>query len=274
MIKGLYSAASGMVSMLGANDTLANNLANINTPGFKKGVTIFKTFAPLLLEKISADGNDRSTSGQKVGSLSPGSTLDSVSTDFSQGRINKTDQDYDLALQGKGFFEVRTEDGKTLYTRDGSFERSQEGFLVTREGHKVIGADNKPINLGTSVIDFKITNDGTVAINNEAAETDATIAEEPAATDQAVNKIKIVEFGNTKALTRMGDNMYSDTGAAGAKLSTGTTVVQGALEMSNANVISTMVKSIEGMRAYETLAKVVETTGRNLEKATTQLGKV
>ena len=274
MIKGLYSAASGMVSMLGANDTLADNLANINTPGFKKGITIFKSFAPLLLEKISADGNDRSTSGQKIGSLSPGSSLDSVSTDFSQGRINKTDQEYDLALSGKGFFEVKTEDGKTLYTRDGSFERSQEGFLVTREGHKVIGADNKPINLGTSVIDFKITNDGTVAIKPTTGETDATMADETADTIQPVNKIKIVEFENTQALSKMGANLYSDTGAAGLKLSTGTSVVQGALEMSNANVISTMVKSIEGMRAYETLAKIVETTGRNLEKATTQLGKV
>lgn len=266
MIKGLYSAASGMVSMLSANDTLANNLSNINTPGFKKGITIFKSFAPLLLEKVSADGNDRSQSGQKIGSLSAGSGVNSVSVDFSQGQVKKTGQDYDLALSGKGFFEVRTEQGKTLYTRDGSFERSPEGFLVTREGHKLIGTDNKPINLGTSVIDFKVNDDGTVALKDATG----TIAN----TDQTIGKLKIVEFENNQALSRMGMNLYSDTGAAGPKLSEGTRVIQGALEMSNANVINSMVKSIEGMRTYETLAKVVETTGRNLEKATTQLGKV
>ncbi|MGD9580023.1 MAG: flagellar basal-body rod protein FlgF [Vampirovibrionia bacterium] len=266
MIRGLYSAASGMVGMLGSNDTLANNLANINTPGFKKGITIFKSFAPLLLEKVSTDGNDKSQTGQKIGSLSTGSAINNVSIDFSQGRLKQTDRNYDLALEGKGFFEVRTDSGQTLYTRDGSFERSQDGYLVTREGHKVIGVNNKPIMLGTSVIDFQVNGDGTVALKDATG----TIAE----TDQTVNKIKLVEFENNQALSRMGTNLYADSGAAGPKLSEGSRVVQGSLEMSNANVINTMVKSIEGMRTYETLARVVETTGKNLEKVTTQLGKV
>ncbi|MEW5819976.1 MAG: flagellar basal-body rod protein FlgF [Cyanobacteriota bacterium] len=263
MIKGLYTAASGMVTLLNANDNLANNLANINTTGFKKGITLFKTFAPLLIDKMSSDPNQKDVKGSRIGSISGGCQLSSIAIDFEQGHIKKTDNDLDLALQGEGFFEVRTTSGETAYTRDGSFERDLEGYLVTREGNKLIGSDNKPIRIDEMYRKIKIGPDGTIL------EGDRLVGE-----PQVIGRIKLVEFENKQALTRQGNNLYVDSGSANPAKSTACRVIQGAVEASNANVIDTMSKSIAGMRAYETLARVLDNTSKNLEKTVNQLGKV
>ena len=266
MIKGLYTAASGMMNLLQANDNIANNMSNINTTGFKKGIALFQSFAPLLLEKVSSNPNERDAVGPKVGNLSAGSQMAACAIDFSQGPTNITNEQFDFAISGDAFFELQTANGQKLYTRDGRFELGTDGYLVTREGHKVMGKDDKPIKLtedftdlneSEDVIDFEVRSDGTVLLNNEP-----------------VNKIKLIEFDNKLALMRQGDNCFLDTGSAGAQISQKSSVLQGALEGSNANVIRTMCNSIEGMRTYETLARIVETTSKNLEKTTTQLGKV
>lgn len=256
MIKGLYTAASGMINLLSANDNIANNLANINTPGFKQGITLFKNFAPLLIKKISAEGDPNAKSGLNIGSLNPGCTLSSIVTDFTQGEVKKTDNNYDLAIYGNGFFEVETPDGKKMYTRDGSFQRSAEGYLTTRDGNKLVGKDNKPIKLAENALDFMIKADGTVMVNN-----------------QPVNKVKVVEFENKYGLMKRGNNLFEDIGMAQPKLTSSSRIIQGALEASNANVIKTMVNSIDGMRTYETLARIVDNVGKNLEKTANQLGK-
>jgi flagellar basal-body rod protein FlgF len=257
MIKGLYTAASGMINLLTANDNIASNLANINTPGFKQGITIFKTFAPILLNKISADGNNKQMPMNKVGYLNTGSSIATVATDFSQGQIKPTESKYDLAIQGDGFFEVENENGKRFYTRDGSFDLDGEGFLITNDGNKVIGQNNAPIKIGNSAVDVQVLNDGSVLANKEP-----------------VGKIKITEFENKFGLLKVGENLYQNAGMAMPKATSNSRVIQSALELSNANVIKTMVNSIEGMRTYETLASMLENTGRNLEKTVTQLGRV
>lgn len=262
MIRGLYTAASGMINLLQSNDSIANDLANINTPGFKQGVTIFKAFAPMLLNKLSADGNHRDVAGGQVGSIHSGSGLSSIAIDFSQGQIKKVENMYDLALSGPGFFEIKTDNGVTAYTRDGSFVRDQEGYLTTRNGHKVIGIDNEPIKIDQSIVNFKVMADGTI-LNDDKIKGEKEV----------LGQLKLVDFENKHGLMRHGNNLFVDPGTANPIAAKNCTVVQGALEMSNANVISTMTKSIEGMRTYETLSRIVDNTGKNIEKATEQLGK-
>lgn len=263
MIKGLYSAASGMINLLNANDNIANSLANVNTPGFKQGVTVFKTFAPLLMEKISSTGEDGS--GTPIGSISSGSGLQAIQTDFTAGQILDTDRDLDLAIQGDGFFQVQKDNGEMAYTRNGCFQISQEGYLVTREGYKVIGNEDKPIMVGKEFHSFEVNNEGEITVDRDLSSN---------SDDELVNKIKLVEFDNLNSLAKEGNTLFVDTGNAGPKVSEASQIIQGALEGSNANAIKTMVKSIEGMRAYETLAKIVETTNKNLEKTAGELGRV
>lgn len=276
MIRGLYTAASGMINLLSANDNIANNMANISTPGFKQGVTLFKTFAPILMKKISDDGNGSSSNGGSLGSISTGASLQAIAVDFGQGDIKRTDNNYDLAIQGDAFFQVQTVDGKTAYTRAGNFQRDSEGYLTTKDGSKVIGSDDKPIMIGKNTTDFEVKPDGTILVDKQPLTTvDTNNPQSSAVTQkQAIGKIKLVEFNDRNALIRRGFSTFEDPGAAGPKVSTNSTVQQNCLEGSNANVITTMVKSIEGMRAYETLAKIVETTNGNLDKVVNQLGKI
>lgn len=283
MIKGLYSAASGMINMLSANDNTANNLANINTPGFKQGVTVFKTFAPLLIDKIASNGAAQSAAGGYLGMISPGAKVASIAFDFAQGELKKSGNNYDLAIKGDGFFEVQTANGQKAYTRDGSFIVNQEGYLTTQDGNMVVGKDNKPIFLGKGIVDFKVDSKGTVLVNNPAAKPskDQNQQTQNVSDQQAkqpemlpVGQLKIVDFENKFGLMRKGNNLFEDGGSAMPKQAANYSIVQGSLESSNSNVITTMVKTIEGMRTYETLAKIVETTGGNLEKVVNQLGRV
>lgn len=276
MIRGLYTAASGMVSLLSANDNIASSMANVSTPGFKQGVTLFKTFAPILMKKLgNNDGGEPGNNGS-IGSISSGSTLQAIAIDFSQGDLKRTENKFDLAIQGNAFFQIQTPDGKIAYTRAGNFQRDSDGYLTTKEGSKVIGSDDKPIMLGKDTTDFEVKPDGTVLVDKQPLTTvDTNNPQQNAVTQKlSIGKIKLVEFNDNNALIRRGFSSFEDPGTAGPKLSTNATIQQNTLEGSNANVITTMVKSIEGMRTYETLAKIVETTNGNLDKIVNQLGKV
>lgn len=282
MIKGLYTAASGMINMMSSNDNVANNLANINTSGFKQGVAIFKSFAPLLIDKISSSGAAQAGASGYLGMISPGAKLASIAFDFSQGELKKTGNQYDLAIKGDGFFEVQTSDGKKAYTRDGSFQVNQDGYLTTQDGNMVVGENNSPIFVGKGVIDFKVDSKGSVLVNdptvkakkdeNQQAQNVSEKAKEPEM--KPVGQLKIVDFENKFGLARKGNNLFEDAGSAMPKKASNYTIAQGTVESSNSNVITSMVKSIEGMRTYETLARIVDTTKDNLEKAVNQLGKI
>lgn len=273
MIRGLYTAASGMMSMLAKNDSLANNLANINTPGFKQGVTIFKTFAPMLMEKISADGDKNGEGPQGLGQISAGSSLQTVAVDFSQGQIKTTGNDYDLALRGSGFFEVERQDGSRAYTRDGSFQRDEQGYLITRNGDKLVGQDNQPIKITTETMPFDQGIDSGALATNEFTNFDVQADGTILHNDQPINKVKMVDFENKQGLQRVGNSLFVDPGSAQPKEAM-CSIVQGALEGSNANAIRTMVDNIEGMRAYETLSKVIQKGSDTLQKSVNDVGKV
>lgn len=273
MIRGLYTAASGMMTMLAKNDSLANNLANINTPGFKQGITIFKAFAPLVMEKISAEGTKGTSSPQGLGQISTGAAMQTVAVDFTQGQLQTTGNDFDVALRGSGFFEVERPDGQRCYTRDGSFQRDPDGFLVTRNGDKVIGANDLPIQIKTDQMPFDQGLDSNALNTNNLinfdVKPDGTLLHD----EQPFNKLKIVDFENKQVLQRVGNSLFVDSGNAGVKEAS-CSVVQGALEGSNANAIRTMVDNIEGMRTYETLSRIIQKGSDTLQKAVNEVGKV
>ncbi len=247
MIRGLYTGASGMIAEMARTDAISNNLANADTAGFKKDVTITKDFASVLITRIN-DGPDAPT----IGSLGMGVTVDEVATDQSAGTIRLTGNNFDLAMEGKGFFAVETSRG-VRYTRNGTFSKNRRGELVTQDGNRVLG-QNGPIRIqGNSMV---VGADGTVLVDNQPA-----------------GKLQVVEFADEKQLEKEGSSLYIAANNQQRKAATGS-VRQGFLEKSNVNVVGEMVNLISNYRAYEINGKVVQSHDQLLSKAVTEVGKI
>ncbi|WP_378951013.1 flagellar basal-body rod protein FlgF [Pelosinus sp. sgz500959] len=247
MIRGLYTGASGMLAESMRTDVISNNLANANTAGFKKDVAVMKDFASMLITRIN-DGAEAPV----IGSLGVGAEVDEVATIHSMGPVRTTGNDFDLAIEGKGFFAVETPRG-IRYTRNGTFAKNARNQLVTQDGDRVLG-ENGPITItgGKMAVD----NEGRISVDN-----------------QLVGKLQILEFDNEKQLTKEGASLYSATPTQQGKASA-SGVRQGFLEMSNVNVISEMVNLISNYRAYEVNGKVVQSNDQLLDKAVNEVGKL
>ena len=247
MIRGLYTGASGMLAESMRTDVISNNLANANTAGFKKDVAVMKDFASMLITRIN-DGTDAPV----IGKLGLGAVVDEVATAHSMGAMRTTGNDFDMAIEGKGFFSVETPQG-VRYTRNGTFAKNAKGELITQDGYQVLG-ENGPITIqGSKMV---VDDTGRVLVDN-----------------QPVGKLQIVEFPNEKQLTKEGASLYiappgqnGTTGAGGVR--------QGVLEMSNVNIISEMVNLISNYRAYEVNSKVVQSHDQLLDKAVNEVGKI
>jgi len=256
MTRGIEAAAAGMVSVVNWNDIIANNLANINTPGFKQTLVSFKDIKELDANQIDAAKGYNKT---KIGNLSAGSLLDSTVFDFKQGSIKQTGNPLDLAINGDGFFVVKTPEGEA-YTRNGSFIRRDDGIITTVDGYQLIGESGNPINFNinnTKGQEIKIGKDGTVLIGKEI-----------------MDKLKIVDFTDKKNLEAQGNSLFKPANNEAPIKAAGFEVNQGSLEMANSNAIESMVNSIHGMRTYETLAKVIETDNRTLSKTVNEVGRI
>jgi flagellar basal-body rod protein FlgF len=265
MTRGIETAASGMVGIMALNDVLANNLANINTPGFKQSNVTFKSVQDVILKKSDiSKGEDNAA---PLGSISLGSTTDAVAIDFRQGGIKFTSNPLDLAIDGKGFFEVQTPDG-TAYTRNGSFKRLSNGTIATNEGYLLLGAPDgngksKPIELKDTNVDKVIVNsDGSIVIDGQIA-----------------NKVKIVEFKDVYKLQPEGNSLYKFVDPTNDPKNKPheakhCQVSQRALEASNANVVETMVNSIAGMRTYDSLSRVIDSEKNILGKTVNEVGRL
>ena len=247
MIRGIYAAASGMVAESIRNDVTANNLANVNTAGFKKDVAISRDFASVLIKRIN-DGGDT----PDIGSLGSGAQIDEIATIHSGGAVRATGNDFDLAIDGKGFFAVQTANG-VRYTRNGSFTKSAQGELVNSEGQKVLG-QNGPIRINGSKMN--ISDDGSISVDGVE-----------------IDRLRVVGFADEKLLQKEGNSLYTAPAGTQALAATGQ-VKQRYLEMSNVNVISEMVNMINGFRAYETNGKVVQSHDQLLDKAVNEVGRV
>lgn len=264
MVKGLYTAYTGMINEQNRLDVLSNNLANADTNGYKKEGTTAQTFADELAIKIK----DTSVYGMPkgLGTMSMGVHIGETYTDYSQGNFKVTDNKTDFALDGEGFFAIEYTDkaGNTSvkYTRDGAFVVNTQGYLVTKDGDYVLdqnGASNGAAGSRIQVNpNLKITVDeaGNIYQNNAL-----------------VGTLGVTDFEDYNYLAKFGENMY-DLVDGGTRVDSEAKIVQGTIEASNINVVSEMVDMITISRAYEAGQKVINTIDTTLDKAVNQVGKV
>lgn len=245
MIKGIYAAASGMLAESIRTDATANNLANVNTAGFKKDAAVNKSFADMLISRI----NDGPV--QPVGSIGTGAEVDEIVAIHTQGMMRHTGNPLDLAIEGQSYFAVETPAG-VRYTRNGAFSRNSLGELTTADGHAVLAENGRLAINGSSIT---VSEEGIVSVDGVAA-----------------GRLRLAEFTDEKRLIKEGSSLFRDAGA-GQKQAIGL-VRQGTLEMSNVNAVSEMVNLINGYRAYEVNAKAVQAHDQLLDKAVNEVGKV
>jgi flagellar basal-body rod protein FlgG len=251
----MWSAAAGMNVQTMNMDTISNNLANVNTAGFKKARAQFQD---LLYQTLNTAGANTSSSTTQPASLQlgHGSMLSGMVHDFTTGSVQQTDSKFDLAIQGDGFFRVLMTDGTFAYTRDGSFTLDQNGTLVNASGNTL----DPQITIPQDATSVTIAQDGTVSV----------VQSGQTASSQ-VGQITLSHFVNPNGLTLLGHNLYQATTASGDAIDgtpgqTGLgTIQQSALEMSNVDMASEMVNMIVGQRAYEANSKTIQTVDNMLQ---------
>lgn len=258
MVKGLYTAYTGMINQEHRMDVLTNNLANANTNGYKKEGVTAQSFDSILAYKIK-DNSEGYRLAKKTGIHNPGVKIGEGYTDFSQGSLKTTENPYDLALTDQGFFAIEFLDkqGETSvkYTRDGNFTLTADGELVTQDGDYVLDTNGRHI---------KIDPLKTTEINSQGQ-----IIQD----GSVVATIQVTDFEDYNYLTRYGENYFEAADGATEKES-GAKVYSGYLETSNISVVSEMVNMITVSRAYETNQKLITTYDGTLDIAANQLGKV
>lgn len=251
MVRGLYTAYTGMLNQQHCLDTITNNLANSATTGYKKEGSTSQSFDDMFAIKVK-DGSEGYID-KKIGQMSLGVKIGENYTDYGQGNFRTTDNTLDLAIAGGGFFEIeftnKAGEQSLKYTRDGSFTLTKEGYLVTKDGDFVQGQNGK----------IQISTNAEIVIDGEG-----NIMEDGEITDQ----IKLVDFEDYDYLKKYGENMYEEVEGAEQKDAKGV-IEQGFLEASNVNVISEMVEMITISRAYETNQKFIQTADTTLEKDVT-----
>ncbi len=255
MIRSFYSAVSGMITQEAKQDVITNNLANANTVGFKQDDLRVKSFNDMLLQNYDKTEENRSVRNI-IGSISLGSGIDSVTTGFTQGSIDSTGVSTDFAIDGRGFFTVRGQDGKEYYTRDGHFHVNTNGVLVNDAGDSVLARNTTTGALGEmNVGNGKMTSDdhGNISIDGTPS-----------------YKLYTVDFNDYNTLTKVGDNLYTGTNAA----ETNAVVRQNSLEKSNVNIVNTMSQLLTTMRSFETDQKAVQSIDETLDKLISEGGKV
>lgn len=258
MLKGLYTAYTGMLNEQHRLDTLTNNLANASTVGFKKEGATSESFRDVLTVKIK-DTSTNSYMNERIGRANPGVKIGENYTNYTQGSFRITDNTYDLALAGEGFFAIeftnKAGETSTMYTRGGQFTLNRDGYLVTEDGDYVLDTQSRRIRVDT-LQDAKIADDGTITQN-----------------DVAVARIGLVDFEDYDYLEKYGETYYRPV--EGARTTPATALIKsGYLEMSNVQVVSEMVNMIAITRAYESNQKIIQTYDNSLEIAVTQLGRV
>jgi flagellar basal-body rod protein FlgG len=256
MLRALTAAATGMVAQQTRLDVTANNIANVATPGFKKGRAEFSE----LLVQVQREPGAPTEGGSAPSGLEVGMGVRAAGTSrsFSQGNLQQTGNPLDLAVEGSGFFPLRMPGGETAYTRDGAFRLNLEGQLVTRDGHPLAAEVMVP----PDAQEIAIAPDGTV-----------TAVQPGDPTPLEVGRIELAAFPNPGGLTALGRNLFKETAASGAPIAAapgehGTgPLTQGALELSNVQVVEEMIDLIAGQRAYEINARVVRAADEMLQQA-------
>ena len=258
MIKSLWTAKTGLESQQVQMDVISNNLANVSTNGFKRSRAVFED---LLYQNLRQPGASANTQDTLPSGLQVGVGVRPVATErlHTQGNLQSTENSRDLAINGRGFFQVLMVDGTTAYTRDGSFQLDENGQLVTAGGYPVEPAIIIPEN----ALSITVSQDGVVSVTTPGS----SQAEE-------VGQLSLSTFVNPTGLESIGQNLYLETGSSGPRNESipgmnGTgQIYQGYVETSNVNVVEEMVNMIQTQRAYEINSKAVQTSDEMLSRLT------
>jgi len=228
LLEGLYTAAAGMAAQQQRMDHLANDVANVNTAGYKHVRTGFRD---LMYQQTGRGAANTVTAGA-------GAAVQIVGRSFAQGSLRQTGQPLDVALEGPGFLQVRTPNGQLALTRDGSLRVTNTGQLVTSSGAQVVPPVNFPA--GTNLQNVAIASDGTITSNN-----------------QVLGRLTAVDVASPQALTSIGDNLFVANAESGAPQGVDITFAGGYLEGSNVELSDAMVDMMQSQRAYELSSRAI-----------------
>ena len=255
MTSALWIAKTGLDAQQTRLSVISNNLANVNTIGYKRSRAVFED---LLYQNIRQVGANSSEATELPSGLLIGTGVRTVATEkiHTQGNVVVTDKSLDVAVKGRGYLQVLRPDGSTGYTRDGELQLNADGQLVTANGLEVQPA----ITIPSDALSVNISEDGLVSVNVSNA-----------TAPQQVGQIQIADFTNPTGLQPIGDNLYVESAASGAPIvgvpgANGLgTILQGSLESSNVNVVKEMVDMIEAQRSYEINSKAISTADQMLQ---------
>jgi flagellar basal-body rod protein FlgG len=256
MIKSLWTAKTGLEAQQTKMDVIANNLANVSTNGFKKSRAVFQD---LLYQNMRQAGGRNDMQNVLPAGLQIGSGVRPVATERiqTQGSLEQTGNSKDVAIDGKGFFQVLMPDGNNAYTRDGSFQVNESGQLVTADGYPIQPA----VLIPQDALSITIGKDGVVTVTQPGSNQSTQ-----------VGQLSLSTFVNPAGLQSIGDNLYLETSASGMRnestpgLNGAGRLDQGYVETSNVNVVEEMVNMIQTQRAYEINSKAVQTSDEMLAK--------
>jgi flagellar hook protein FlgE len=259
MLRSMYSGIGAMKNFQTKLDVIGNNIANVNTYGFKKGRTIFKDLVSQQIAGASGPNNGRGGVNPKQVGL--GAQLAAIDTVHTQGSLQTTGRPLDLAISGDGFF-VLKDGNNILYTRAGNFYLDKDGNIVNADGLYLLGTNGQPIKIDpTKAKSFSIGSDGTV---NYVDSTTGAVT--------TAGTIQLAKFNNNDGLEKAGDNLFratvnSGTPATGAPGANGTgTIVSGALEMSNVDLSEEFTEMIVAQRGFQANARIITTSDEILQE--------
>lgn len=249
MIRGLYTAATGMNSMQNQIDVTSNNIANVNTMGFKQDRAEFQDLMYESLNYTAGQTSETTTNPTGI-DVGLGVRVSGIQKNFLQGDLKLTSNTLDLAIEGNGFFQITTPDGETAYTRNGAFKLDSDGNIVNGNGYAL----SPQITVPDDLINLTIANDGTVTAE------DATTGDV-----STLGQITLADFINSAGLTPQGESLFTASEASGDPIEGTATedqfgsISQGMIELSNVALVTEMVDLITAQRAYEANSKAITT---------------
>lgn len=249
MLRSLYLAGTGMLVQRSKMDIITNNIANVETVGYKKDDLLTRSFQDMMISRMN---DPQANQSNQLGSFKLGTHIDEIFTSFSQGTFETTDETTDMAIEGDGFFVVQTPQGNR-FTRAGNFFVSADGSLVNADGHFVLNDSGSKLAVGTR--SFAVDTSGTIT-----------------AEGKTIGKIKVVQFADLKALKKIGDNLYEGSGETAAKEGS-YTIQQGGIELSNVDVAREMVDMITTNRAFEINQRIVKILDESLGKTVNNIAR-
>lgn len=259
MIRGFYNSVSGLIALQNEEETITNNISNMNNNGYKKRLLTKQSFDDVMIsnrQKLSGDKYVRNN----IGTMNLGVKVSDVETIFTQGTFKTTDKQTDFAINGRGFFVARNANGQEVYTRDGSFKVNQQGYLITSDGCEVMGINNttgarEPIYVGN----MNISLDGDNNLNLEGV--------------GPTHKLMTVDFSNDdyKNLEPLGDNYVT---TANPIYNARVDIRQNVIETSNVDPTEELIKLMQVKRQFETNQKFVKMEDETVQKAANEIGRV